>query len=112
MSSSNTSTRLTPREGRFSNNKTTNMEDKHHPQQFPTDRRNCRNPKMQKQKKHTPYAKTENGSKTNAKNTKQHSYSETCTNSKNMSITFNYPVLLKTWRNIRLIQNEQECRLI
>lgn len=64
MSSTDTSTRLTPQEGRFSNNKTTNMEDKHHPQHFPTDRRNYRNPKVQKQKKknHTPYARTENGS--------------------------------------------------
>lgn len=43
---------------------------------------------------------------------KQHSYSETCTGSKNMSITLHYPVQLKTWRNIRLIQNEQECQLI
>lgn len=51
MSSTDTSTRLTPQEGRFSNNKTTNMEDKHHPQHFPTDRRNYRNPKVHKKKK-------------------------------------------------------------
>lgn len=115
MSSSNTSTRLTPQGGRSSNNKTTNMEDKHHPQHFPSDRQNYRNPRVQKQKnkkKHTLYAKTENGSQTNAKNTKHHSYSETCTNSKNMPITLHYPVQLKTWRNIRLIQNEQQCQLI